>query len=361
MSRTLTDLLKIIAIVFVVLIHTTSAEEHTFARQHQFFSIDFVGVILNQMGRFSVPLFVFLSGYGLAQSSHSRNRTFLATTDWTDFFSKRFSKIVLPYIVLTFIFLFFRGNSYTLADGTLSGFLIQNFGVYAKALLKGNADFHFYFFVIILELYVLYPLLYIASRKKAGSVLLALLFMNQFLWTYPSTEILMQWGIHKPVFPSTFFIFWIFYFYAGIWISSHPAVRRPKNKSFALFYILPALAFSGVMTEYVYSSYKMNDPGMYNHFHRMTIVLYLSSIILLVYWNSGSFVLPLKYSKNLSILSSVTFFVYIYHMVFVRLFSPFTNNFLVLFPLGVAAAFSAGWLISQIPRGEKIKALFGFP
>ncbi len=207
MSRSFTDLLRIIAIVFVVLIHTTSAEEHTFAIHHQFFSIDFFGVVLNQMGRFSVPLFIFLSGYGLAQSSLSRNRTFLSFADLADFVSKRFSKIALPYFFLTFIFLFFRGNSYTLADGTFTGFLIQNFGIYAKALLRGNADFHFYFFVIILELYVLFPFLYIVSRKKAGTVLLALLFINQFLWTYPSTEILMQWGIHKPVFPSTFFIF----------------------------------------------------------------------------------------------------------------------------------------------------------
>ena len=57
MRRELTDCIKVIAAIAVVGIHATSTAENGFAVRHDFFSLDFAGVLLNQWARFSVPVF----------------------------------------------------------------------------------------------------------------------------------------------------------------------------------------------------------------------------------------------------------------------------------------------------------------
>src|SRR5690606_30942488 len=107
-------------------------------------------VLLTQLVRFCVPVFLILSGYGLTRK-YDPNGTF-QSLDVKAFFQGRLGRIALPFVVLSLLFLFFRG----LLPGS-AGWLAGAW-VYVEALAAGSADYHLYFLSIILQCYALYPI-----------------------------------------------------------------------------------------------------------------------------------------------------------------------------------------------------------
>lgn len=364
MSRTITDLFRIIAILFVVLIHSTSGAEYAFLRQHNFLSLDFLGVLLNQLGRFSVPLFVMLSGYGLALSSKSKSIRFLKAEDYKIFFAGRFSKILLPYLFLSFVFLFFSSKGFSFEGyESWSSQLSENLLIYTRAIIKGNADYHFYFFVIIIELYFLFPLLFLLASRSSGIWILIAFLLNQLFWTYPMRNWLLAAGIERPIFPSSFFIYWVYYFYFGIWVAFYQEKLRTdffRGWKLSLPLTLLVISFAYIMREYIHLSYHIHDPGSYNHFHRMSVVVYstLFFYVLLLLPRKEN----IKHTKLISALAAASFFVYIYHTMILRLLAPVNHSFLFLFPITAILTFAPGLLISRVPGiPNKIRSLLGLP
>lgn len=188
--------------------------------------------ILNQLARFSVPLFILLSGASLGLSA--------SDDSFSGFLYKRFTKIGVPYLVWTAIYIIYKNPS---ALGTI------NFQSLLKTVLLGQAAPHLYFVVIIFQFYLLFPFLrrYI-NRAPYQSILFsfAVSYWIQKLFYFRRLGTDLIPGILQPylwlLFPT-----WIFYFVAGTVLSEHrlTLIRKFASQN-TVAILLVTLLFSGL-------------------------------------------------------------------------------------------------------------------
>ncbi|MHA6480470.1 acyltransferase [Paenibacillus sp. strain BS8-2] len=138
-------IVRAIAIIAVVLIHVTASPSYSIPWGS--LSAPFY-LLANQLSMFAVPLFLLLSGLVLFYRYHD---------DWSmrqalAFYKKRLKYIVLPYLVWSLIYYLYNQWVY----GKSLTFEIVSF---AKLLIWGDANYHLYFMAIIIQLYLIFPLL----------------------------------------------------------------------------------------------------------------------------------------------------------------------------------------------------------
>ncbi|MCB1103218.1 MAG: acyltransferase [Opitutaceae bacterium] len=208
------DTLRGVSILGVVCVHFAGSFVTTDI--HAWSPSFFLGLVLNQGANFAVPLFVFLSGLlaGLSRSSPGL---------WT-YYSGRFWRIAFPYLIASAA-AFFLLNHYTRWQA-LPGlqekivWLVQHVGFF-------GVEPTLYFIPLILQLYLLQPLLKqlpgwcarllpgitpTASAAAITALLLALHIwiglksyegaLNYYIWARPNAA------------------FWAFYFFLGLHFST---------------------------------------------------------------------------------------------------------------------------------------------
>ena len=186
------DFLRVLAMAAVILGHVTAAYIHNES------SFTLLGMnpafFLNQASRFSVPMFFFLSGFSLGLREQPLS--------YPAFLKERFLRILPPYLVWTLIYELWNAS---LAPRRL-----------LRDLLTGQAAPHLYFIPILLQFYLLYPLLRRwMDRQPLGSVLWSLastlffqgLYYEKGLGLLPDLSLGQLWMLF-PV--------WLFYFTAGM-------------------------------------------------------------------------------------------------------------------------------------------------
>ncbi|MEQ8235481.1 MAG: acyltransferase [Syntrophomonadaceae bacterium] len=172
-----------------------------------------LGYLWNHLVRFAVPLFVIMSGLVLYwQDIGNKPRT-----TW-DFYAKRLQKLLIPYVIWTLIYTILSQHMLRLPLSQLSPTTLGH------NLLWGTAYYHLYFLIIILQMYLLYPLLTHGMRNKVpwllpGSLLLSggihvVLYLNLIGYIALPSQYSM---LYLRAFPA-----WLFYFvfgmYAAAWL-----------------------------------------------------------------------------------------------------------------------------------------------
>ena len=361
MNRLTSDFLRIISIVFVIIIHSTSTPELQFQKSLSLISLEGLGVLLNQLARFSVPLFILLSGYGFTEKY--KKTLFIADSrqafPYKDFFKSRLDKIFIPFLFWTVFLLFFRSDGFSWNQGTgLLQNLINNTTILGKFLTVRSADYHFYFFVIIIQCYFLYPLL-LRLRSKLWILFFLLV---QILFTAPAHIWFAELGIPRPRFFSAFFIYWVFYFYAGIYFSWHRELIRKQIRRLHIGFVLlfAAASFFILMFEYFSFAVRQIDPGNYNHFTRQSVILYSAAILMLVLRLEP--VLEKLSQKKVNLLANLaglSFFVYIFHTWILRFLQNFYSQFLFLSFFTTLITFALAFLIYRLPLAAIILTVLG--
>jgi probable poly-beta-1,6-N-acetyl-D-glucosamine export protein len=148
------DVYRALAIMAVITIHVTSFPMVNLPSgtwQQWFYQI------LNGASNFAVPSFLFLSGLVLFYNYYHRtqgNKSWIA-----QFYKKRLMYILIPYVLWSFFYYasvqYMTGSSVV---GNLDAFLLK--------LLDGKNYTHLYYFIIILQFYVLFPLLLKLARNS---------------------------------------------------------------------------------------------------------------------------------------------------------------------------------------------------
>ncbi|MBP2653668.1 MAG: acyltransferase 3 [Firmicutes bacterium] len=125
--------------------------------------------------RFSVPIFFFLSSFGLFLN-HDLEKPFSYTT----FIKKRFRVVLLPYLIWSIIYL---ANNALLTNSISSPLTL------IETLFFGLASYHLYFLVILLWFYILMPIWRIILRfiLKAPLPALTMLLILQIAFNYYSS------------------------------------------------------------------------------------------------------------------------------------------------------------------------------
>jgi len=231
------DLIKTFSIFGVVLIHSVTMLD---------LSSGFTEY-LAWLFRFCVPSFIIIWAY-FFERSYSRKST---NERWI-YLYKRYYQLLKPFIIWSTIYLllFIDWNKATIITTITSFFLGYGF--------PGQ-----YFFIILFQLIILYPIIRWFYKKQFWRyTLLFIIIITYFIWNYNYENL--------PLFlqkvDDRFFFLWIPYVFAGIYLSKKGSSK--KSLAWSLILLLIPIEFHFLKTNNI------------SHSPYITFAVLLSSIIM---------------------------------------------------------------------------------
>ncbi|WP_010246283.1 acyltransferase [Acetivibrio cellulolyticus] len=197
------DFIRVFAALSVIAIHITSV----YVYQNKY------ALFINQFSRYSVPLFILLSGLLLYLSHKGKELKIM------NFYQKRLNKVFIPFVFWTLFYLLLSNfNAIKTGQATIQSFLI----LFTKGLIYGNGHAHLYFITIIVQLYLLYPALnYMINKWERLTLCISLLITS----IYQTGIYLSMLGkIKLPWSPLPYYEFvptWLFFFIFGMFVAKN--------------------------------------------------------------------------------------------------------------------------------------------
>ena len=133
----------------------------------------FLLAIYEIVSRFSVPIFFFISAFGLFYKINLDENF-----DYIKFLRRRFKAVLIPYLIWSVL--------YIVHDNFFYGSGIPNFNYALEILFFGLAKYQLYFLVILIWFYLLMPL-WIKILKIITPKLFLLLLIAQIIFDYFSS------------------------------------------------------------------------------------------------------------------------------------------------------------------------------
>lgn len=329
------DILRGLAIIGVILIHITST---TIDYSTEEFSEGFA-IFVNQLMRFAVPVFFFLSGFGLTVSNKLSDGYF-------QFLYKRLSKIIYLYLGWSIIY-----YAYTVDSISPMTFI--------KQTVLGSNYFHLYYVPLIIAFYLAFP----ALQKIGKSTLGLLIVLTVTVLSQIGTETL---GIQLLNHESNIFN-WAFYFVFGIWFAGNltDKIIFIKNNKKVL-----VVSFSLVLTAVFLESYMLFDEigksGATTSMRPTIILLTILfvAMIISIDWKEGFF------KKTVKRLSEWSYGIYLSHAlvlaIYLNIFEKagwdvgsvwyIITAFIVVTPISIAITIFVDWILAKIEgkRSNKV-------
>jgi surface polysaccharide O-acyltransferase-like enzyme len=300
---------RVVAILAVISIHVVAPLLSTRAVPLNWW----VGNVVDSAARWSVPLFVMISGALLLHSD--------LVDDPAAFYRRRLARILPPLIAWTAIYLFV-GHQLSNNPSTLKGAVLL--------VLAGRPYFHLYFLYLITGLYLvapfLRPLVRLPDRRILGTAAVV------FLGLAMADDLILVWGSGGGVNAATQFVPFIGYFLAGAWLVEIPPARRRVIVSALVAAASIALTMIGtkLLTETVASGHSLYLYGYLS----ITTVPATIALFGLFLWGSASWSrlaerLP---RGSLATVAAMTLGIYVIH--------PLVMNRLGVLGLGGRAFFT---------------------
>lgn len=247
---------------------------------------------LNRAFKFTTPAFIFLSG--LMQYYHQWQGNF----DFKRFMKKRFGPIFWPYLA--------AATGYFVILAAFGEYPFTPFE-YLKRLLLGDANYHLYFVVIILQFYLLMPaFLWIFERFNDHLVLVGALAVNLIsreFWIFPYSD--------------RFFLNYLFFFVLGAYVVRRMETLKKLASSSMVGLFLLYLAISGV---YGYQFVTTTLEGRYWNYHLTSLTWFFFSLAALAaIYGIAVRVTDMKGSKAAAVktwaqtISTASYWIYLIH------------------------------------------------
>lgn len=195
-------------VLAVIAIHTTGY----FTEVKQFNALVLLNLWTDIFSQFAVPLFILVSGFVLAQN-------YRAGFSLRVFYIKRTRSIIPQYLIFSALYTAF--NNWAVMKNSSLGI---NLMLILKNIWHSEASYHLWFFSIIIQLYILYPLIikiYTLFKQRDRAELLILFFLI--------IQTAFMVGIHTAYLSGIKlnFIGFLFYFGLGIYTQDHfPSLKR---------------------------------------------------------------------------------------------------------------------------------------
>jgi surface polysaccharide O-acyltransferase-like enzyme len=269
------DIIRAIATIAVVLIHVTATILYR-AKVNSYIFI--VSMFINQLSRFSVPAFIMLSGIGLTVTYKKRS--------YISFLYRRLNKIIPRYLIWCLIYIFFINKSYNVYND-------------CKDVVFGTVFYHLYFVPLIIQFYIIFPLVYNFIGRKWTLLITFLMTLGILI------------GLHYSIFSSKLVWFfdrrnmidWIFYFSFGCFIGNN----KEKFKNIMYKYkVIIMVAFAGsiylLIKEAFVNTKTYIDIDFATTFLRPSVIVYTIFLILFIFsinWKEGVLLKAVQYiSRN---------------------------------------------------------------
>ncbi len=289
------DFIRCVCTLCVILIHTSST--FIFAKSSLSLSGVNAAFFINQISRFAVPLFILLSGISLSEKNVKP----------LSFFKSRFTKIILPYILWSFVYL--------ASEGSLK--MLSNLRSAANIFLLGSSAAHLWFVPVISQLYLLYFILKFFTRKNKTALLIVTFAMSLYCQT---GVFLSVFGINiLPEFLRAYmwilFPCWIFYFTLGLCITKDYLLKIIDFGKKYLFVFASVSLLLGILI-----TYESVRTSTYSLSIKPLLLPYtvLAAIFLLA---AGSVLHKIKIVKYISSgISELSYTIYLCHILFLNFF-----------------------------------------
>lgn len=294
------DILRAICALAVVIIHTSGYTLINSAEGSVSYN---VSLSLNQIARFSVPLFLFLSGLGLG-ISYKKDESYFK------FLKKRVFKIIPPYILWGSLYLILIQKNY-------------DYKTWGELFLKGDKVFyHLYYIPLIMTLYIIFPILYPLFKRIEGVIisLLISLGVTYFAHYYNVPDLTLD------IFSKRNAIFWNVYFISGVYISRkvNNLIRRTKTHKVKIMVIVIVCVICLIGESFIgLNTGKSLDYS--TTFIRPSVMIY--SYIVMLYVFSKTYNKKSILVKILAEISKSSFSIYLIHpMVLYYYMKIFSKN-----------------------------------
>ena len=294
------DILRIFSILAVVMIHTTT-------KTIQFTNANLIAtqfsLFLNQASRFAVPLFFMISGFVLELSYHSN-------VNLLDYFRKRFSRILVPYLFWSAFYLIL--------------IYPQPLNRYFSVLFNGGASYQLYFIPTIVIFYLFFPLVnyfYNFLSQKIIILILGLIQICILLADYYFQSI----SLFNPL---AIALFNFFPFLLGVIASHHQESLHFNLGRWKYTLMAGTILLAFTVSWEGYSHYLQN--GNYLSFYsqwRPSVLLYSIFFASLFYYIFDH----IRISENfVKLLSNLSFFVFFIHIIILEI--SWKYLFIYIFP-----------------------------
>lgn len=217
--------IRAIACMMVVLVHVSgnSYEGPYFA--------DNWSLYINQFCRLGTPVFAVVSGFLLFHSVNGK------TFQFSRFLRSRTTKIVIPFVIWSFVYLGVR--AYFGED------VFPNVRQLLKYFLLGTAQYHLYFIVTVIQFYLLFPLLQlIKNRRIMLGVLIVSLLIN-YWWFQKGDISVFSDPVNTILNHPSFIFYWIAYFMMGAVLQLYYSEIKVVCSKYKYWI---AIAFIGMIT-----------------------------------------------------------------------------------------------------------------
>ena len=198
------DVIKGLAIIAVVMIHVTYIFQLTIGITNNQLFLNF----FNNISRFAIAFFFICSGILLTPIK--------GKSGWKDLYQRKFTRILIPYFLVSLVIFAFKPTS-------ISDFIYN--------MVSGKLSVPFYFVTVLIQLYLLFPLLSHFRKSKYFLVVTFLLTIGYHL--SPLTA--FPFGI--PLF-----IKFLFFFTYGMYFREYYLNYVASKKEFHVW-VLISLAY----------------------------------------------------------------------------------------------------------------------
>lgn len=325
------DLLRVISIFAVVVLHVAAVQWSRIdvnLKEWQILNV------YNSSVRWCVPVIFMISGAFLL---NPQKKIKLA-----EIYCKYISRLVIALII--------TGISYIIFLGVLEGkkidiqFIINGI----KEVIKGNVRYHLWFIYVIIGLYIITPILrtYIKGASKRDIeyfLVIGAIFsiVGPFLMNYYPFSSFFTIITRKNI---SFGIHYIFYYVSGYYFTSN----NFKTSTKVIFYVMAIVSWVFTIFGTSIASRSIGK-GYIIFFDYLTPnVMFMSFGIFIVF---KEYISKVKYSnsfkKVVSLLSNLSFLIYLIHDAVRVLFENFGINSLIINPiLGVIGVSILIYLVS---------------
>ncbi len=325
-------LMRGLAISCIVLLHVTAF----FLGTGQVHNLSYkLGFMLNQFARFSLPVFLVISGLGSAYNYDPAKgiRT-------GEYLKRRFKNVFIPYMVWSLIyFIFYLAVLGKIPGGTgaldldtanLNG--LSLILIFARNSLFGWNYVHLYFVVLIFQFYLMYPFIMGRLSKWANQrlILITAFISYLFLMIYIFYFRQLTGNAFIDVFVKYYwemFIAWYFYYILGLVIGLRfEAFKQRTSRFFVL--ILFGYVITAALVILEAFSYMPTDTGRLTSL-RVT-VLFNSIMAVPFYFNLSRMIknrMPMV-RRFLQVGGNTSFGIYFIHLMIIVVSSNLMNRIL---------------------------------
>ncbi|WP_088052311.1 acyltransferase [Virgibacillus dakarensis] len=193
--------IRAIACLCVVTVHVTAGFYYENGN-----SFNWLTQFLNQISRFGTPAFAIISGFLLYNQVIKRGFNF------KKFWKSRFTKVITPFFIWSLLYLLIKWKYNLFAIPSLDS--SEEIKYFLYYFFTGKSNYHLYFIAIVVQFYLLFPLLQLFKSKKSLMLFTLISFFVNFFFVEYKIEI-GNGLFNKFLNERVFFFHWVYYFFMG--------------------------------------------------------------------------------------------------------------------------------------------------